>query len=190
MRSVWSRVASGSMTVVRAGRVEAGQQHGGLDLRRGHRQAIDDRQRIGGAAQRERQRPPSRLRAPARPSPKRIEDAAHRPLAQRGVAVEGRGDAVAADDAHHQPRRRCRHCRNRARRPAASSPPTPTPWTRHAPSPARSTARAERAAWPRAVRSTSSPSSRPRSRSRRRRARRRSGRGARSICRPARGRAP
>ena len=28
----------------------------------------------------------------------------HRPLAQRGVAVERRRDSVAADDAHHQPR--------------------------------------------------------------------------------------
>ncbi len=34
----------------------------------------------------------------------RIEDAPHRALAKRGVAVEGRLDRVAADDAHHQPR--------------------------------------------------------------------------------------
>ena len=36
-------------------RVEAGEQHRGFDLRRGHRQAVADRDRIGGAADGERQ---------------------------------------------------------------------------------------------------------------------------------------
>ena len=34
----------------------------------------------------------------------RIENAAHRPFPQRGVAIETRRDAVPADDAHHQAR--------------------------------------------------------------------------------------
>ena len=51
------------------------------------------------------QRPPSASDRTCAPiSRERIEDAPHRPLAERGVAVEGRGDSVAADDAHHQPR--------------------------------------------------------------------------------------
>ncbi len=90
----------------------------------------------------------------------RIEDAAHRPLAQGGVAVEGGGDRVAAGDAHHQPRagagiaeiehvRRARRGRRCRRRGPASGP---GPRGR---SPAPSARQAS------AVRSTSSPSSRP-----------------------------
>ena len=40
MRSVWSRVGCGSITVVAPGRVEPGEQHRRFDLRRGHRQTI------------------------------------------------------------------------------------------------------------------------------------------------------
>ena len=50
------------------------------------------------------QRPPSALRQNfGAHQRQRIEHAAHRPLAQRGIAVEFGGDSMAADDAHHQP---------------------------------------------------------------------------------------
>ena len=66
--------------------------------------AIFDWRGIAGALQHNRTAPAFGLGQDLRPhEPQRIEDAPHRPLAQRGVAVEGRGDSVAADDAHHQP---------------------------------------------------------------------------------------
>ena len=103
--SVWSREASASITVVDAAGVEAGEQHGRLDLRRGDRRAVEDRRRVADALQHDRAAPALRLRQDLRPhQPQRVENPAHRPLAQRGVAVEGRGDPMAADDAHHQPR--------------------------------------------------------------------------------------
>ena len=88
----------------RARRVEAGEQHRRFDLRRGDRRAIDDRRRIARALEHDRAAPAFGLGENLRAhQPERIEDAPHRPLAQRGVAVESRGDGVAADDAHHQP---------------------------------------------------------------------------------------
>ncbi len=61
------------------------------------------------------QRPPSasdRTSAPI--SRKRVEDAAHRPLAQRGVAVEGRGDRRGRRRRPSSAASRCRRCRSRA----------------------------------------------------------------------------
>ena len=46
MRSVWSRVATGSITVVAPGGVEAGQQDGRLHLGRGDGQPVYDRHRV------------------------------------------------------------------------------------------------------------------------------------------------
>ena len=68
------------------------------------------------------QRPPSASRQHLRAhEPQRIEDAAHRPLAQRGVAVEGRGDRRGRRRRPSSAGSRCRRCRNRAPRAAASS---------------------------------------------------------------------
>ncbi len=88
-----------------AGRGERGQQHGRLDLRRGDRRAIGDRDRLLRAAQGQRHAAALLLRDDDRAHLlERVEDAPHRPLAQRGVAIEGRGDRMRAADAHHQAR--------------------------------------------------------------------------------------
>ena len=55
MRSVWSRARRGLDDTGFPRRVEAGEQHRRLHLRRGHRQPILDRQRLVSADQRERQ---------------------------------------------------------------------------------------------------------------------------------------
>ena len=86
-------------------RVEAGEQDRRFDLRRGDRRAIEDRRGIGRPFQHDRTAVAFALREHLRAHQlKGIEDAAHRPLAQRRVAVEGRGDSMAADHPHHQPR--------------------------------------------------------------------------------------
>ena len=88
-----------------ARRVQGGEQHGRLDLRRGHRHAVFDG--CGTLRPAERQRHAvagggvEHLHAH---QPQRIEHAAHRPLRQRGVADEGRPHVVGADEAHGQAR--------------------------------------------------------------------------------------
>ena len=118
-----------------ARRVEAGEKHGRFDLRRGDRGAIFDRGRIAGSLEHDRTAPAFGLGENlCAHEPQRIKDAPHRPLAQRGVAVEGRGDAIAADDSHHQPRagagvaevERFTRRQNRAE-PWAANPPTAGP---------------------------------------------------------------
>ena len=87
-----------------AGRGQPRQQHRGFDLRRGHRRAVEDRQRIARAVQRQRQ--PAAFAARADPRAHQfqgIEHPPHRPAAQRGVAVEHRRDRAAGDRPHHQP---------------------------------------------------------------------------------------
>ena len=102
--SVWSRLASVSITVVIAGRRQPRQQHRGLDLGRGHRRAVQDRQRIARALQRQRQA--AALTAGDDPGAhqfQRIDDPPHRPRAQRGIAVEDGRDRAAGHGPHHQP---------------------------------------------------------------------------------------
>ena len=87
-----------------AGRGEPRQQHRRLDLGRGHRRPVEDRHRIAGAVQRQRQAAAfPRLAGLGAHQFQRIEDPAHRPGAQRGVAVEDRRDRAAGDRPHHQP---------------------------------------------------------------------------------------
>ena len=192
MRSVWSRVASGSITVVTPGRVEAGEQHRRLHLRRGHRRSVDDRQRIGGAAQRQRQAAAlGRSTRPRRPS--RSSGVEH---ARIGRLRSEASPSKRGGDRHGRRRRpssaasRCRHCRNRARSAGSARPPTPTPCDAPGARPGRARpwrrARAGVAPW----RARPRPRAGPRSSSRRRRAGRRSASGARSTCRPARARGP
>ena len=89
--SVWSREASALDDRGRAARVEAGEQHGRLDLRRGDGRAVDDRRGLVGALQGDRAAPALGLGDDLRAHQlQRIEDAPHRPLAQRRVAVESR----------------------------------------------------------------------------------------------------
>ena len=94
---MWSREASLSTTVVRP-RAFKPASSAAVDLRGGDRRAVEDRRRIEGAAQRDRAAPALRLLDHLHAhQQQRIEHAPHRPLAQRRVAVEGRGDSVAAD---------------------------------------------------------------------------------------------
>ena len=92
------------MTVVSPGAASAGEQHRRLDLRRRHRRAVDDRDRIARAFDGDRE--PAAFGHVGRPRAHqhhRIEDALHRPFAQRGVAVEGGRDRAACRRAHDQP---------------------------------------------------------------------------------------
>ena len=87
----------------RARRIEACEQDGRFDLGRGDGGAIFDRRGIAGALEDDRTAPAFSLRENLRAhEPQRVEDAPHRPLAQRSVAVEGCGDPMTADDPHHQ----------------------------------------------------------------------------------------
>ena len=102
--SVWSRLASDLDHGGLARRGEAGEQHCRLDLGRRDRGPVDDRQRVARARKRDRQPPALRRhRRSGSHQRQRIEDATHRPGAQRGVAVEGRGDRAARHGAHDQP---------------------------------------------------------------------------------------
>ena len=103
MRSVWSRVASASTTMVSPGAAKPGEQHRGLELRRRRRRLVDDRDRIARARQGQRQPAAIADAEHARAHAfQRIEHAPHRPRAQRGIAVEGRRDRAARHRAHHQ----------------------------------------------------------------------------------------
>ena len=86
-------------------RVEPGEKHGRFDLGRGDRGAIFDRSRLGRALEQDRAAAAfglfEHLRAHQH---ERIENAAHRALAQRGVAIKTRRNPMAADHAHHEPR--------------------------------------------------------------------------------------
>ena len=105
--SVWSREASSSITTVRPGELRPANSTAdlicaeatGVVYSMGSGSLVPC-SRIG-------KRPPScSLQHAGALEQQRVEDAPHRPLAQRGVAVETRGDGMAADDAHHQPRSR------------------------------------------------------------------------------------
>ena len=161
MFSVWSRVASGSSTRVMPRRVQPGQQHRRLHLRRRHRHAVFQRQRALA-----RPRSPSGSRPPSREA-KRAPQADSGSITRRigrprrlASPVITANSRMAGQDAAQQPRRGAgvahvqhvrrldagRRCRGRRRarcrrRRASTSAPS-----------ARMAA---------AVRSTSSPSSRP-----------------------------
>ncbi|MND81791.1 hypothetical protein D3C80_735990 [compost metagenome] len=86
-----------------ARRVQSGQQDGRLDLGRGHRlHILNARQTTAVQGQRHAVlgAVPVEMRAHVRQGPG---DALHRPLPQRGVAVEGRANVVAGGGAHQQP---------------------------------------------------------------------------------------
>ena len=102
MRSVWSRVATGSMTVVTPPLLSAGKQNGRLDLRRGDRHAVFDRHQRLRSAHGRRQAVAGAGDDLDAHAAQRIEHAAHRPPDQRGVAGEGGGEGVAAGDAQRQ----------------------------------------------------------------------------------------
>ena len=158
--SVWSRVASFSITVVSPGAASPASSTADLSCADGtggsYSIGIGSRAPCRSAAA-------GRLRRDLGPRAhllQRIEHAPHRPRAQRGVAVEGRRDRAAGHRADDQPaagagiaeierRRRLRETRRRR-------PPEPV----QAPSPVRST-RAPSARMALAVLMTSSPSSRP-----------------------------
>ena len=88
-----------------SGRIEPGQQNGGFDLGRGHRCAIFNRRGLRCAANHNRTAPALRLCHNFHAHQlQRIKNAAHGPLAQRGIAIEGRGYGMATHHTHHQAR--------------------------------------------------------------------------------------
>ena len=111
-----------------AGRGQARQQHRRFDLRRRHRRAVEDRQRIARALSVSGSRPPSPPGADPRAHQfQRIEHPPHRPAAQRGIAVENRRDRAAGHRAHHQPAAGAGIAEIERRLAAAAKPATPTP---------------------------------------------------------------
>ena len=103
IRSVWSRDASASITVVIPRALRPASKHSGLDLRRGDGGPIGNRSWISRASEHDRTPASASLRNDFRAhQAQRIENPAHWPLAKRGVAVETGCNPVAADDAHHQ----------------------------------------------------------------------------------------
>ena len=85
--------------------VEPGEQHRGFDLRRGHRKAIFDRHRVDGTGDGERQAAAFARHEARAEAAQRLDDAAHRPPPQRGVAGDEGGDRVGREDAEEEPRR-------------------------------------------------------------------------------------
>ena len=159
MRSVWSRVGSGSITSVTPVGVQPGQQHRRLHLRRGLGQAVGDGRQ---AAALQASAAGGRRRGTSQVAPicaQRPQDPHHRPPAQGGVAGEGGGERKARRRAHDQPHAGAGvaavdHVGRLGEAAVARAPASGR-------RPRRSTLGAERAPWRAAVRSTSSPSSRP-----------------------------
>ena len=143
-----------------AGRVQAGEQHRRLHLRRRNRHAIVQRQRVARALDRQRQAAAFARRRTAR----RSRSADRSPGASAGRAGWHRRSSPRTADGWPGCRtaaaRRCRNCPCRARRPVRVRPPMPRPATRQMPS-ASCVTSAPRARMAAAVRSTSSPVSRP-----------------------------
>ena len=101
--SVWSRLASVSITVVIPGAASPASSTADL-IWRGHRRAVQDRQRIARALQRQRQAAAFAAgHDPGAHQFQGIHNPPHRPGAQRGVAVEHGRDRAAGDSSHHQP---------------------------------------------------------------------------------------
>ena len=144
MRSVWSRVASGSITVVSPAACRPAISTADLICAEGDGQPILDRDQVGAAADGERQRLPAlvehlqphllqRLRAPG---PSAAATARHRRSGARACRGRRARPSSAAP--------RCRHCRSRGRRRARSARPhrgpapprSPPPWRSGSPAPA------------------------------------------------------
>ncbi|MGY4366943.1 hypothetical protein ACVW1A_003008 [Bradyrhizobium sp. LB1.3] len=87
-----------------ARRGQAREQHGGFDLGRGDRGLVGDRQRIARALDGQRQTAALATGGDLRAHLFQwVQDPAHGPAAQRGIAVEHRRDRAAGDGAHDQP---------------------------------------------------------------------------------------
>ena len=143
-----------------AGRVQAGEQHGGLHLGGGDRHAIIQRQRVAGALDRQRQPTAlARLKMGAAWRSAGRSPGCIGRRAQAGVAGHHGEHRMRGEDAAQQARGRCRNCPCRAR------PPAPSGRRCRARPPAISRRRAHisapRARIAAAVRSTSRRSSRP-----------------------------
>ena len=92
-----------------SGCVEGREQDRRFDLRRGDRGAVGDRQRGRRAADRDWTAATFGLRDDCDAHLlQRIENTPHRSLSERGVAIKGRRDVMAADNAHHESRARTR----------------------------------------------------------------------------------
>ncbi len=87
-----------------ARRMKARQQHSTLDLRRRHRQRVNDRHQFTRAAQCQRQRFFASLDDLQTHLHQRRQHPAHRPPGQRSVARHLDRNRMPGNDAHHQPR--------------------------------------------------------------------------------------
>ena len=117
MRSVWSRVARRSMTVVRPAAFRPARRIADLTWADGDRGVVFDRHRLGRARDDERQ-PAAVARGDFCPGEaQRVRHPVHRTGAQRMVAGHEAGDRMAREHAEQQARRRCRNCPCRARLP-------------------------------------------------------------------------
>ncbi len=86
-----------------AGRGQSRQQHRRFDLGRRHRRPVENRHRIARAVQRQRQTAAFLgFAGPGAHQFQGVEDPPHRPGAQRGVAVENRGNRATGHRPHHQ----------------------------------------------------------------------------------------
>ena len=94
--------------------VQPRQQHGALDLGAGHWRRVFDRMEAA-TGDGERRAAVDGLDAGAHAG-QRVDDAFHRPPAQRGVAGDGRREGMRSEDAGEQPRRRARVLRVQRRR--------------------------------------------------------------------------
>ena len=173
-----------------ARRGQARQQHRRLELRRRHRRFVDDRDRdrarLAASAAAGR---PRRLRSRARPSAP-----ADRARAASAACARRRRRRRSRSPASRRPRRspagsRCRNCRNRAGRPAGQSRRRRRRECARRPR-RRAPAGRRARAWPRRYAARPRLPAGRRPWSRRPSARPESGRGARSICPPARGHGP
>ena len=117
-RSVWSRVGTGSITVVGPGRgVEAREQDARLDLGRGDRQLVADRLQLAAAVDVQR-RPPVAVAEHGAHQAQRHRHAVDRAPPDRLVAVERERAALADEQPGQQAHQRARVVARRSGPPA------------------------------------------------------------------------
>ena len=166
-------------------RLETGEQHGRLHLRRRDRELVVDRAQRA-AFDDERRMAVRRLDGRAHP-PQRLGDALHRPRGERLVADELEPSLLAGDESGEEPHERARVAAVDRARPARAGHEPDAVNAQHVHLVLDDLAPSARTAA--IVASVSAERPKPESASRPRRPPRRGRRGARSTCRPARRRA-
>ena len=130
MRSVWSRVGTGSTTVVRPVGVEPGEQNARLHLGARDRELVTDAVQLAALdAERQAARRRSRRWRPSRASGSAMRSIGRAP--QRLVAGQLEAAFLAGEDPGEQAQRRARRCRSRSGPRAARRPRRPAPVDAH-----------------------------------------------------------